>query len=166
MRFGSRRLCRLGLGLWIALAIGCHDKSTGPATREDCAKVAEHIATLIITDAKAHPDAFWDGVHADGGNTEIPAAVTKDGFKAWLDGAEGQTWMMKRRGQVLAATQRGIDSCAKSATKKLTACLLDAKSKADVDACDKAHSAKTSAPVPAATTGSGSSADGSGSATP
>jgi hypothetical protein len=171
MRFGSRRLCRLGLGLWIALAPGCSAKKDEPATREDCAKAAEHIADLIIADAKAHPDALWDGVHADGADPEIPAAVTKEKFKAWIDGAEGQTWMMQRRGQVMAATQKGIDSCVKSATKRLTSCLLDARSKVDIDACDKAHPSRTAVPPPASSGSGGEvppvgSVPGSGPATP
>lgn len=179
MRFGSQGICRLGLGLWIALAAGCSEKKQAMATREDCAKVAQHIADLIIADAKANPDALWDGVHASG-DPEIPPAVTKAMFKAWIDGSEGQTWMMKRRGQVLAATQQGIDGCVKNATKKQADCLLDAKTKAEVDACDMARVAAARAASEAgsgsggtagsASAGSaattGSAAAGSGSATP
>ncbi len=142
----------------MVLALGCGDKKSPAATREECSQVAEHIADLIIADAKANPEALWDALaEAGSGDSGIPADVTKPVFKLWLDSTQGQTWMMQRRGQTLSGTQQGIDTCTKHATHDQVTCLLGSKTKVDVEACDRARK-------PATATGSAS--QGSGSAAP
>jgi hypothetical protein len=121
----------------MVLALGCGDKAPERATREDCAKVAEHIADLIVADAKANPDSMWDALHQGSGDTGIPAAVTKEQFKPWLGTSQGETWMMQRRGQTLAGTQQGIEPCVQKGSKPLVQCLLAANTKEAVEACDK-----------------------------
>jgi hypothetical protein len=125
-----------GLGLWASF--GCGNKAAPEqATRADCEQVSQHIADLIIKDATRHPHELWDRAHAVG--ETFPEGVTKDSFKAWLETTpEGATWLMQRRGQTLAATQQGIDTCVANANKQHVRCLLAAKSRADVDACDEA----------------------------
>src|SRR5690606_18322523 len=123
----------LGLTIWTCLACACGDKAPAKATREDCTKVAEHIAELVIADAVANPADLFDRLASVGG---VPDGVTKDGFGEFLATPEGKTLLMQMRGQTLSATQLGIDSCVDNALKSDTACLLAAKSRADVDACD------------------------------
>jgi hypothetical protein len=132
----------------MVLAAACGDKGPERATREDCTRVSEHIADLIVADAKASPDAMWDALHEGSGDSGIPSDVTKPQFKAWLDTSQGETWMMQRRGQTLAGTQLGIDTCVQRGSKPLAQCLLDAKNKADVQACD--HKFAPAAPGSAA----------------
>jgi hypothetical protein len=148
-----------GLGLWTLLALACGSKGEAVVTRADCMKVSEHIADLIIADAKANPDAMWDMIHTGGGDTGIPDDVVKSQFKAWLDTAQGQTWMMQRRGQTLAGAQQGIDTCVQNANRALVKCLLASKTKTDVEACDRANEPSTGAAVPS---GSAAAQDGSG----
>src|SRR5688572_11118446 len=108
---------RHGSALWILLVllVSCGNKST-KVTRDDCAKVADHIANLIIQHYTAHPDELWDGLAADGGDTGLPPTVTKPTFKAYLDTPEGKTWMMQRHGQARSGTEAGIDQCVAKAT--------------------------------------------------
>lgn len=142
------------------LALGCGDKKSAAATREECAQVAEHIADLIIAEAAANPDALWDALHAGSGDSGIPADVSKPVFKLWLDSTKGQTWMMQRRGQTLSGTQMGIDACTKNATRQQVKCLLGAKTKVDVEACDRARLAAQPSSATAGSAAAGS-ADGS-----
>jgi hypothetical protein len=154
----------LGLAMWISLGIGCKDKNepTKP-TREDCAKVASHMAELMFNDYVAHPDAFWELMHAPGVDPELPPDVTKESFQAWLDTGPGKTWLMKRRGNALSGTQNGIDSCTQNGSKPLMDCLLAAKSKDDVGKCDQKFARAPAAAPTGSAEGSGSA--GSGSAT-
>lgn len=135
MRWGFRRGFAIGCVMWTCFA--CNDKAATTPSRADCQKVAEHIADIIVAEAVADPPALFDRVGASGGETGIPATVTRDGFKAWLETPEGKTWMMQRRGQTLAGTQQGVNSCVEKGTKATVDCLLVAKSKSDVDACDR-----------------------------
>jgi hypothetical protein len=132
--------CTVGeMRTWIVLVllVGCGNKSD-KVTREQCAKVADHIADLIVDHYAAHPDELWDGMTAEPGQTGLPADVTKDNFKAYLATPEGKTWMMQRHGQARSGTEHGIEPCVQSATPKQVNCLLAAKSRDDVAACDKA----------------------------
>jgi hypothetical protein len=148
-----------GLGLWAALALACGSKAEPKVTREDCMNVSEHIAELLVADAKANPDAMWDALHRGAGDSGIPDDIVKTQFKAWLDTAQGQTWMMQRRGQTLAGAQQGIDTCLQKANRALVTCLLASKTKTDVEACDRANEPSAGAAVPV---GSAGSQDGSG----
>jgi hypothetical protein len=123
-----------GLVLWTFLA--CRSASDSKPTREDCTRVSEHVADLIMTDSTADPDGLWDAIHAEPGDSEIPATIDKPAFKTWLDSPEGKTWLLQRRGNVLAGTQHGIDGCVEKGSKTIVRCLLAAKTKTDVDACD------------------------------
>jgi hypothetical protein len=146
-----------GFGLWMVLALACGSKGGDHATREDCTKVSEHIADLIVNEAKANPDALWDVLHEGSGDSGIPADVTKPVFKLWLDSTQGQTWMMQRRGQTLSGTQQAIESCVKNATSAQVKCLLGSKTKLDVEACDRARAPATGSAAPAAPAGSAES---------
>jgi hypothetical protein len=130
---------RTGLGLWIALVLVVSCGNNGErVTREQCAKVADHVANLIIDHYVAHPDEFWDGITAEPGDPGLPTTVTKQTFKAYLDSPEGRTWLLQRRGQARTGTEQGIDGCVKNAKPKQVRCLLAAKSRDDVSACDQA----------------------------
>lgn len=138
----SGRFATIGLVIWTLFGCG---KPSEKATREDCQKVAEHIADLVIADKAANPDLLWDALHASPGETGIPDTVDKGGFRTWINTAEGKTWMMQRRGQTLAGTQEGIEPCLERALKTDIHCLLATKTKADVDACDKAREDRATA---------------------
>jgi hypothetical protein len=157
----------VGLAMWGCLALGCKDKDTKP-TREECTQVAEHIADLIIAHYASNADQWYDAVTAEAGDTGIPPTVTRDSFKGWLDSPEGKTWKLQRRGNTLTGVQQGIEPCVQKATKAQVRCLLAAKSRDDVLACDKKHGTNPG-PAGSATAGSGSAAaapaaTGSGSA--
>ncbi len=147
-----------GLALWGCLALGCKEKSTKP-TRDECIQVAEHIADLIIAHYAANAEQWFDAVASEGGETGIPATVTRETFKTWLDSPEGKTWKLQRRGNTLTGVHTGVEPCVEKATKAQVRCLLAAKSREDVLACDQKHGTN---PGPA---GSGNAA-GSGSAAP
>lgn len=130
---------RHGLALWILLilVVSCSDK-TKNVTREDCTKVADHMAQVRIDDQVAHPDDWWDGMAASGEDTGMPKTVTRESFSAFLATPEGKTWLFKRHGAVRAEMEQGIDaSCMKKATPKTIECLLATKTHDDVTACDK-----------------------------
>lgn len=110
--------------------------------------MSEHIAELIIRDAASRPEELYDTIRAAPGESTIPADVTRDGFKAWLETPAGQTFLMQRKGQTLSGTQVAIDSCVKDGTKALTRCLLAATKKQDVIACDQKHGKKIERPAP------------------
>jgi hypothetical protein len=138
----------LGLAISIAISFGCGSKKaagTEKPTREECTQVSQHIAGLIVADMTANPDALWDALHGEEAPATVPPEVTKDHFKEWLDSPAGKTWLMQRHGQAIAATQEGIDGCIEHGTKALVTCLLAAKNKADVDACDEPHGGSGSA---------------------
>jgi hypothetical protein len=162
MRIGLVVSPLVGLVLWSSLSLGCKDKGPPPkATREECAKVAEHIADLIIEHYAAAPDDWWESIHTVSAlETGIPKDVQKVGFKEWLRTPEGETWKLLRRGQTLAGTQQGIDGCVATATKPYAQCLLDAKSKADVTKCDEKFGGAS--PLPKLPTAGSGSAAGSG----
>jgi len=130
---------RHGFAMWIVLVlcVSCGNKSE-KVTRAQCAKVADHIADLIIEHFAAHPDELWDAVTGQPGETGLPEAVTKETFKAYLDTPEGKTWLMQRHGQARSGTESGIADCVAKATPKQVSCLLAAKSRDDVTACDQA----------------------------
>ena len=130
---------RFGLGIWtiLVLLVSCGDKSSH-VTRAQCGKVADHIADLIIDHYASHPDELWDGMTAEPGDTGLPKAVTKQTLKAYLETPEGKTWLMQRRGQARTGTEAAVDQCVEHATPALVACLLSAKTRDDVTACDKA----------------------------
>ncbi len=136
MRALESRVCTVGLLLWTTF--GCGSKSNGTATREDCTRIAEHVAGLIVAEAASKPEELWTAVHASPGDTGIPPEVGQAGFATWLGSPGGQTWMMQRRGQTLAGTQEGVEPCVKKAAPKAwVTCMLASKSKADVQGCDQ-----------------------------
>ena len=131
MRAGTR-----GLSMWIllVLVVSCGNKGDAKVTRDDCSKVADHIAEVMIDHYTAHPDELWPEV--EGKETGIPATVTKDTFATFLGSPEGKTWLIQRRGFVRSAMEPGVDSCLAKASRKQVACLLKTKSREDVTACD------------------------------
>lgn len=128
-----------GFTMWIflVLLVSCGNKAADGVSRADCNKVADHIAALIITHYSTHTDELWDGLATSGGETGLPKEVTKETFKAYLGTPQGKTWLMQRQGQARTGTEAGIDQCVKSATRKQVNCLLAAKTRDDVTACDK-----------------------------
>jgi hypothetical protein len=127
------------IALVLVLAAACAKSSSDKVTREQCSRVADHIAEIIVEHYAAHPDEFWDALTAEPGDTGVPKTVTKETFKVFLDSPEGKTWMMQRHGQARTGTENGIDPCVQHATRKQVDCLLAAKTKDDVTACDKAQ---------------------------
>ena len=118
----------------LVLGSGCGSKAAR-VTREDCVKVADHIAELIVGYLSSHPDELWDAVTSEG-ETGLPPTVTKATLGAFIATPEGKTWMMQRRGHVRTGTEQGIDKCVKAASAKQVKCLLAAKTREDVNACD------------------------------
>ena len=129
---------RSGFGLCVVLVllVSCGDKSPR-VTRDQCAKVADHIADLIMEHYTAKPDELWDGMTVEPGDTGVPKSVTKETFKDFLATPEGKTWLMQRKGAVRSAAEAGVEPCVASATQKQVTCLLAAKSRDDVTACDQ-----------------------------
>ncbi len=127
-----------GLLLWIGLVlvISCTDKGE-KVTRQQCSKVADHVADLILDYYVGHPDEWWDALTAEPGDTGLPKAVTKETFKTYLESPEGKTWVMQRHGQARSGTEAVIDRCVEQATPRQVQCLLAAASKDDVTACDQ-----------------------------
>jgi hypothetical protein len=131
MRVG---LCGLGLWILLVLVVSCGNKGGGTVTREDCAKVADHLAEVMIDGYSAHPGELWQEI--EGKDTGLPTTVTKDTFAAYLGTPEGKTWLIQRRGFVRSAMEPGVDSCLAKASRKQVTCLLQTKSRDDVAACD------------------------------
>jgi hypothetical protein len=127
---------RAGQLLWIpfVLSISCANKGDGKVTREDCAKVADHISEVMIDHYTANPEALWAEV--EGKDAGLPATVTKDTLGTYLQTPEGKTWLLQRRGFVRSAMEQGVDSCIAKASRKQVDCLLAAKSREAVTACD------------------------------
>src|SRR5438445_11885221 len=101
MRVG---VCGLGLWILLVLVVSCGNKGgTDGVTREDCAKVADHLAEVMIDHYTAHPDELWAQV--EGKDTGLPATVTKDSFGTYLGSPEGKTWLIQRRGFVRSAME-------------------------------------------------------------
>jgi hypothetical protein len=126
-------------GLWILLVlVGCSSRGDTKVTRDDCAKVADHMAEIMMDHYMAHPDELWTEVEGKGSDTGLPGTVTNETFAAYLASPEGKTWVIQRRGFVRSAMEPGVDSCLAKASRKQVACLLQAKSKSDVTACDSA----------------------------
>jgi hypothetical protein len=120
--------------------LGCGSKGKGPTlTREDCLRVADHTADMLMTYYTSHPDELWDGVHANPGDTELPAAVTKETFAAFLASPEAKPWLAKRHEQARSGLRNGdvIDRCAGHKSQKWLACMLATTSPNDTDSCDK-----------------------------
>jgi hypothetical protein len=135
MRTRALVVCALGLVLWGGL--GCGNKAGEKATKADCEHIAEHVADLIVADAAANPDALYEAIKASPGDTRIPETVDKAGFATWLQSPEGKTWMLQRRGQTLSGTQQGVEPCVKrAAPKSWVTCMLAAKTKPEIEACD------------------------------
>ena len=125
---------RAGFVLCVAF-FGCGTKEV-KVSREDCTKVADHIADLVMDHMQAHPDELWDQVQ--GQDTGLPATVTKETLPQFMETPEGKTWLLQRRGNARSGVEQGIDTCVKSASRKQVSCLLAAKSREDVTACDSA----------------------------
>lgn len=132
---------RSGLSLWIllVLVVSCANK-TEKVTRQDCEKVADHIAQVIMDHYVSHPDELWAGM-SDPYASDIPRTVTKETFEDWLASPTGKTWTMQRHGQVRSSAEAGIQPCVDVATPALVTCLLAAKTREDVTACDKKYPA-------------------------
>lgn len=130
-----------GLALCISLASGCQSQPSKP-TRDECSRAGEHIAELIIAHSLANPEEWFTAIAEEPGDTGLPKEVDKTTFGTFLGTEPGKTWLMQRRGQTLSAVQRGIDLCLENATRPQVNCLLGAKSKADVVACDEKHAKK------------------------
>lgn len=127
---------RAGLLLWIplVLVVSCGNKDA-KVTREDCTKVADHISDLIMDHYTSHPDELLSQVGSDSG---LPPGSTKESLPAFLASPEGKTWLLKRRGLVRTSVEDGIDKCVTTASRKQVTCLLAAKTRDDVTACDSA----------------------------
>jgi len=127
---------RAGYLLWIpfVLTISCGNKGETKVTRDDCAKVADHVSELMIEHYSAHPDQLW--MEVDGKDAGLPTTVTKDTFATYLESPEGKTWLLQRRGFVRSAMEPGVDSCVTKASRKQVDCLLKATSREAVTACD------------------------------
>jgi len=118
----------------LVLVVSCGNKGPDKVTREDCAKVADHITDLIMEHVTTHPDDLWAEVgSADAG---LPAGTTKETLPAFLASPEGKTWLLQRRGFVRTASEGGMERCMTAASRKQVNCLLAAKSRDDVTACD------------------------------
>lgn len=128
---------RAGLVLCVVLGslVGCGSKDD-KVTREDCTKVADHIADLIMDHMQAHPDELWEQVKDQ--QTGLPPAVTKETLPQFIETPEGKTWLLQRRGFTRSGVEQGIDTCVQKATRKQVSCLLAAKSRDGVTACDSA----------------------------
>ena len=131
-----------GLALWSSLALGCSDNAPPKPTREECTAAAEHIAELIIDHFMSDPPAWFEAVLKESGPTNIPPVITKEVFGDWLQSPPGRTWLLQRRGNTLTGVQQGIDPCVENGTKAQVKCLMTAKSKDDVVACDAKFSRK------------------------
>jgi hypothetical protein len=125
-----------GLGLWIllVLVVSCGNKADPKLSRDDCSKVADHLAEVMVDYLTSHPDELWTAV--EGKDTGLPASVTKESFATYLTSPEGKTWLIQRRGFVRSEMEPGVDSCLAKASRKQVTCLLHAKSRDDVTACD------------------------------
>ncbi len=134
-----------GLALCSSLAFGCQ-RSPAKPSRAECTQVAEHIAELIISHYTAHPTEWFAAVEAEEGDSGLPPELTQETFAGYLATEPGKTWLLMRRGQTLAGTQQGIDLCVSNATKAQAHCLLAAKTRDDVVACDDKHAKKDTSP--------------------
>jgi hypothetical protein len=131
----------LATSIVFGILVSCGGSKDQKVTREDCAKVADHIAEVMIADYAKQPDVLWDAVHAEEAEPDLPATVTKESFKGYLDSPEGKTWLMKRHAEIRTGTEMAIDGCMQKATRKDITCLLASKTRDDVVACDKAKQA-------------------------
>jgi hypothetical protein len=130
---------RTGLAICIVLglAVGCGSKDARP-TREACTQVADHMADLMLAHFVEHPDELWDLV-ASADAPDVPQGTTRETFPSFLASPEGKTWLLKRHGDLRTGTLDGVDGCTKNATRSQVKCLLAAKSRDDVEACDRAR---------------------------
>jgi hypothetical protein len=129
------------MSIAVVLAAGCAfgcGRASEKVTREQCAAVADHIATVIMNHFSSHPDELWAGM-AEPYATGIPTTVTKESFAQFLASPEGKTWVMQRHGQVRSSAEAGIEPCVQVATPELVRCLLATKTREDVTACDKKY---------------------------
>ena len=128
---------RSSLIVWILLGVlaGCGNKAATKVSREDCAKVADHITDLILDHYTAHPDELFAEA-SKGSDSELPPGTTADTMKTFLASPEGKTWLLRRRGFVRSATEEGVGRCVQTATRKQVECLLAATSRDAVTACD------------------------------
>jgi hypothetical protein len=128
---------RIGSTIWILLVllVSCGNKQT-KVTREDCTKIADHVAELVIQHYSAAPEELWDVMHVEPGDTGLPDTVTRETLKSFLATPEGKTWLMKRQAKIREGTEMGIDGCLAKATPRQVDCLLAAKTREAVKACD------------------------------
>jgi hypothetical protein len=123
--------------LVLVLLLGC-GKPADKVTRDQCSKVADHVASIIVDHYTAHPDELWDLIHQQDKPSDLPPTVTKESFKSYLATPEGKTWSMQALGAARSGTEAVIDKCVAEATPSQVKCLLAAKSREDVNACDQA----------------------------
>ena len=126
---------RAGLVLWMSLvfAVSCTNNDA-KVTRDDCAKVADHITDLIMDQYSKNPGELWDEVQ--GPNNDLPPEVRKETMKEFLATPIGNTWLVRHRGATRTNMEAGIDSCVQKGSRKQIKCLLAATSRDAVTACD------------------------------
>jgi hypothetical protein len=126
---------RAGLVLWMSLvfAISCGNNER-KVTRDDCAKVADHISDLVMDHYSKHTDELWDEVQ--GPNNDLPPDVRKETLAQFLATPIGNTWLLRHRGMTRTGMEAGIDPCVQKGNRKQIDCLLAATSRDAVTACD------------------------------
>jgi hypothetical protein len=144
-----------GMLLWIALATaacsGKPDDGGAPSTglgkpaverpsRADCEQMFERMSGLIVAQQLEDPGALWDTVAARF-KVSIPATTTREGFPAFLESEAGKAWGGELRKAVRADLDGHLDECTATATKAHITCVLAARDRAEVDACDRAAGA-------------------------
>jgi hypothetical protein len=124
---------RGGFAIWIVLVllVSCEDSK-----QIRCRQAVDHVADLLIEGLLEHPDQLWDAVHAEPGDPGIPTVYRKATFQAFLDSPDGKAWLERRHAGARAGTRKMIDRCVEQASAAQIQCMLDAKTRAQVQACD------------------------------